>query len=260
VSPTRRTSGLTTARALALDHPNAMLPCPLCATGVRGENLEKHLAKAHGEGAGEAVGGDASHGGGKGAGGGAFVWTGPSGRVPALAFGALAAAVVWVAATRSGLVAVAPRLEMVIAAVFVMLFASLLALCESHRLRARLVFTNGTFVLHPPLGLYPRMVSLPAKLELGSAWGRRSSATPVGADVYFTDEGARPLGGYLRLHDGTASFTVLAAGTSVREYWNVIGARRGPKRSRYDISLDAPDFVELEYLLARSGLLALKAA
>jgi hypothetical protein len=143
-------------------------------------------------------------------------------------------------------------------AVFVGLFAILLALAESNRLRARLVFANGTFVLHPALGLRSRTVSSPAKLEVGSALERRSSAIRVGADVTFTNEGDRRLGSYLRLHDAMGSITVLAAGTSLREFWNLAGTRNGPKRSRYDIKLDAPAFVELEYLLAAQGLLALK--
>ncbi len=38
---------LQSARGLAAAHPQAMLPCPVCGTGVRGSNLERHLGKSH---------------------------------------------------------------------------------------------------------------------------------------------------------------------------------------------------------------------
>lgn len=38
---------LDTARRIAASHPDAMLPCPLCASSVKGENLRSHLAKTH---------------------------------------------------------------------------------------------------------------------------------------------------------------------------------------------------------------------
>jgi hypothetical protein len=36
------------APALAAAHPAAMLPCPVCAASVKGENLAGHLGKQHG--------------------------------------------------------------------------------------------------------------------------------------------------------------------------------------------------------------------
>lgn len=35
------------ALQLAAAHPTARLPCPVCATGVNADNLERHLAKVH---------------------------------------------------------------------------------------------------------------------------------------------------------------------------------------------------------------------
>lgn len=35
------------ARELAAAHPRGKLPCPVCSTSVKAENLEKHLAKVH---------------------------------------------------------------------------------------------------------------------------------------------------------------------------------------------------------------------
>jgi hypothetical protein len=38
---------LTIARKLATASPQAMLPCPVCAASLRGENLERHLDGKH---------------------------------------------------------------------------------------------------------------------------------------------------------------------------------------------------------------------
>jgi hypothetical protein len=35
------------ARELAVAHPRAKLPCPVCGASLKAENLEKHLAKVH---------------------------------------------------------------------------------------------------------------------------------------------------------------------------------------------------------------------
>jgi len=240
-------SALAVARGLAADHPQAKLPCPLCGAGLRAENLEKHLVKVHAGGAAAETPLEP------------VTWSGPSRRVPALAFGALLVAAAWVVATRSHLVVVAPRAEMSIVAVFVLLFSVVLLLAETNRLRARLHFADGTFTLHLPLSLRPRVLALPAELEVGAMSERRGTATRVGDDFFWSDGGERRLGGYLRLQHGSAAITVLGSGGSVREFWNVAGGRRGPKRTRYDIRLAEGDFVEFAYLLADRGLLALKA-
>jgi hypothetical protein len=39
-----------TAASLAAQHPSALLPCPICAASLKGENLERHLHKTHAEG------------------------------------------------------------------------------------------------------------------------------------------------------------------------------------------------------------------
>ena len=36
-----------TARRIAKSHPAAQLPCPLCASSVKGENLASHITKVH---------------------------------------------------------------------------------------------------------------------------------------------------------------------------------------------------------------------
>lgn len=239
---------LAAARSLAADHPQAKLPCPACGAGLRAENLEKHLTKVHGGGADPSAPVEPS------------AWSGPSRRVPVLAFAALPVAAAWVAATRSGLVAVTPRIEAGIVAVFVLLFSVVLLLAETNRLRARLTFAEGTFVLHLPLALRPRRLTLPANIEVGAMAERRSTATHVGDDYVWSDGGERRLGSYLRLHDGPVSITVLASGTSIGEFWKAAGGRNGLKRTRYDIRLDAADFVALAYLLASRGLIALRSA
>src|SRR5215213_7550097 len=36
-----------TALSLAARHPQALLPCPVCAVSVRAANLERHMGKSH---------------------------------------------------------------------------------------------------------------------------------------------------------------------------------------------------------------------
>src|SRR3569623_2215347 len=111
-------SALAVARGLAAAHPQAKLPCPLCGAGLRAENLEQHLVKVHAGGAAAETPLEP------------VAWSGPSRRVPALAFGALLVAAAWVIAPRSHLVVVAARAEMSIVAVFVLLFSVVLLLAE----------------------------------------------------------------------------------------------------------------------------------
>lgn len=40
-------NALELARELAVSHPAAKLPCPVCAASLKAENLERHLAKVH---------------------------------------------------------------------------------------------------------------------------------------------------------------------------------------------------------------------
>jgi len=42
------TIAVATAISLAAEHPSALLPCPVCAAGLKGENLERHLHATHG--------------------------------------------------------------------------------------------------------------------------------------------------------------------------------------------------------------------
>jgi hypothetical protein len=222
-----------------------MLPCPLCAAGLRGENLEKHLAKVH-AGAGQ-TSPEAE----------AFVWVGPSRRVPVVAFVALAVAILWVVATKSGMIPVSGEAVVVVAGGLGLVFFALLALSETDRLSARLVFDGESLNLSRSLGLRCRSVSLPAELEVGSAWEKWSTAYRVGDDYYWTNQGDRRVGGYLRIFSGSKSITVIASNTSVKEFWSPKGLQIGPKRFRGDIKLDAAEFVVLEYLLASRGMLSL---
>lgn len=237
---------LPIARSLAAANPQAMLPCPLCAAGLRGENIEKHLAKAHPGAGQESLGEDE------------LVWVGRSGRVPSVAFVFLAAAVLWVVATKSGLIPLSGQLPVLVAGVFGLVFFALLALAETGRLQARMTLGQESLCLRHSLGLRRRSVLLPAKLEVGAAWEKWRTGQRVGEDVYWTNHGDRRVGGYLRIFGGSQSITVITSNTSVKEYWSPKGLRTGPKRFRGDIRLEAHEFVALEYLLARRGMLSVK--
>ncbi len=238
-------AGLPIARSLAAANPQAMLPCPLCAAALHGENMEKHLAKAHPE---------AEHGSPEPE---VLVWVGPSRRVPMVGFAALAAAILWVIATKAGVIPVAGKAVVLVAGGLGLAFSALLAAAETDRLRARLTFDGGSLSLSHGLGLRRRVVALPAELEVGSAWEKWMTGQRVGEDVYWTSHGDRRVGGYLRIFSGSQSITVLTFKTSVKQYWSPKGLQIGPRRFRGDITLGAAEFVALEYLLASRGMLSL---
>jgi hypothetical protein len=238
-------AGLAVARRLASAQPQAMLPCPLCAAGVRGEHLEKHLVRIHStpDRAGRAEVEWAE----------GIVWSGTSKRVPFIAFLALAAAILWTAGTRSGTVVVDARTELAVVSGLVVSFFALLAVAQSGAFRARLAFVRGSLRLRHGLGLGVRVVRLPARLEVGSLWERGGSS-----ELHWASHEPSRRGSYLRIVDGARSITIHPAGTSAREFWALDGIRTGPKRYGYDLRLDAPAFVTLEYLLASRGMLSLR--
>jgi hypothetical protein len=231
-------AALPIARSLAAGHPQAMLPCPLCAGDVRGENLEKHLGKAHpGAASVECLP--------------PLVWSGPSTRVPMVAFLAMGvgAGVCVLGAVLHIVGGGATLLGGAIAAV-ALLAAGVAA---SGGFRARLTYDGAGLSLRHVLGLGVRRVALPAALETGSVWERSGDAeTPS----VLSPGDPRRVGGYLRLHDASGSITVQSRKTSLAACWEAPGLRHGPRRRSSDIRLDAVDFVGLVYLLAERGMLS----
>jgi len=243
-SSTGAETALPIARALAEANPRAMLPCPLCAAGVRGENLAGHVSKAH-------PGNDVDAGGGP-----MPIWTGAGRRPPVLVFLPFAIAAV-VAALGPVAHLLAPAavvaVGLALAAGFGLLAASL-----SGVFSARMTFDGRALSVRHRLGLRCRRVFLPAELEIGSISERRSDTSGPGETLHSTTDGDRRLGGYLRVHGATGSITVLARKTSLGQYWDGPHLQNGPRRRLSDITLDAAGFGALTYLLASAGMLSLR--
>lgn len=208
--------------------------------------MDKHLSKVHSEATLAS------------AGGASVVWVGRSGRSPAVAFAVLAAAILWGVAIQAGLLPISPQAGVVVAGALVLVFSAIVALAETGRLPVHMVFDGQALHLSQRLCLRRRTVVLPAQLEAGAAWEKWMTGQRVGDDVYWTRHGDRRVGGYLRIFSGSHSITVFASGTSVTEYWSDKGLRRGPRRFRCDIRMDAAAFVSLAYLLSSRGMLSPK--
>jgi hypothetical protein len=126
------------------------------------------------------------------------------------------------------------------------IFDVLPARIESDGTRLRLVWGAG---------LLTREVSLRGPIEVGRLRERRSA---IGASSVDTHTGAEDVsaGHYLRIDDGRRHITVGASkGTGLRKHWAESALRAGPPRRRWDLQVDRPAMVALEYHLAALGLL-----
>lgn len=228
------------ARSLAAAHERAMLPCPICAASVRGTNLASHLER-HAPSTSSSTNS-----------GGLTVWRGAD-RASRPALIALLLAL-WLVSI-AGFVFLAPIDDVEASSLiaiglvgFVPLTLSLLdrlpARIESDGKRLRLVWAAG---------LLSREVSSSAPFEVGRLLERRS---PPGVSQYSPAEDVA-VGQYLRIGTGAHHITVGASkGTGFRKHWAERDWRAGPARRRWDVQLDAPAMVALEYHLASLGLLS----
>ncbi len=242
-SPEAVAAARAMSRSLAAAEPESMLPCPLCAAAVRGDNLARHLEKVHGERQPSSEPAP-----------GTYRWTGPFRRLPPLAFLPLVAAAGWAALVLvAGLHLPAPADLVIITALLLTFFALVIA-AEADRLTASMTFDGKTFSLRRSLGFRSRRVHLPATLEVGSVMENVVANTRIGDQFYAYDKGTRRVGGYLRLDDGAGEITV-AGNPSVKELWDGSDLRVGKRRLRYDLRLDPPAFATLVYALAARGML-----
>jgi hypothetical protein len=230
---------LATARRLAAARPQAMLPCPVCAASVRGENLARHVDGKH---AGVPV---------------ASSWVGRDRRVRRTLTGLLVVALAAV-----GVVAVLDRdarpvvghAPAAVVAAFCVVAAALAmaAVVATGVFRARLTLSDDALSLRYALGTRRRRVRLPARVEVGRLERvRGSGASPGDAPAPGTVE---PAGTYLAVVAGRRRLAVgCAVGTGLRGHWS--GWRQGRKRRAWDVTLRQGDFVALQYGLYEHGLL-----
>lgn len=228
------------ARGIAGAYPDAMLPCPVCAASLKARNLDRHLVDVHQLSPTlappglvlELVGVDRR----------IFWWL----LVPGLSWLAGAAALTVLQAT------VGFALSDGVAIPFVALLLvslTLPTLAAFNLFRAKLVLNQGTLELRYAFGLLTHRLTLPAVLEAGSLWAGRQAAGMSSYEHSVTEDVR--VGSYLRLSNEQVAITVgCKGGTELRKHWDGSGIRSGPRRRRWDITLDRVSSVKLQYHLA----------
>jgi serine/threonine protein kinase len=234
---------LAIARRLAAAQSSSKLPCPGCGASLRADNLEKHLDKFH-------AGLQSS---------GATSWGGADGRAlrPLLVVMILWT-IPWVV-----LLAVLPdtffRIPLLGLLTGLVVVGALLALFYLEHLPARLTLAEDELTVRYFFGLLGRRVRVPAAIEVGRAFRTRPASSAIHDPV--TEPGVEEkAGSYLRLAQGDADVIVRCVHDCMLEqHWLSPGTTRGPRRDRWDISLDRSSFAALEYALADRGLFTLRA-
>ena len=248
----KRTAGrsVDAAQRRAGENPEAHLPCPACATSLKGANFERHLREKHPDAVGAAPGSEDAE----------LTLVGIDRRIRRT-FGALI--VLWlvvlgaVVAANPGPTgggADAPGAQIasapfVIVVALGMLAAAVIAMLRAAKaFRARMTVTREGIALSHRMGTGRRQVPLPAAVETGTLFIRRNYGTSGGGQVEVRS------GAYLRMGEGRRSITVgCPHATGVRKLW--VGWTPGKRRTWWDVDLSAPAFVELQYALAESGCL-----
>lgn len=236
---------VATALRLAVAQPEAMLPCPVCAAGLRAANLESHLRKVH-----AGIGGGVSVG--------ALTFRGKD-----RAFGRELLVVLVVALVLSAVPMAANGGELsttMVTAIGVPVLAifTLVLLAVTGVFRARLVIDGDRVRLRYGLGLRSRSLLIGRQVELGRLWTLRPRA---GMSTYENTRDAKvEAGAYLRLLEGKRRITVgCPKGTGTRKHWSDAGWKSGASTRYWDITLDRETMVALEYALADRGVLSPRA-
>lgn len=229
------------ALSLASAHTEATLPCPDCAASVKARNLERHVAKVHGDDPASAA-----------------RWTGADHaiRLPLLVAGV--GCVLGVFAT----FAIAPQHYRIALFVFIPLLSVVLGLgglSVFGRLPATLTLEEDTLVLRYAFGLGRRRVRLPPKsIEVGRLLERRESPIAPTTMENPPSHDVR-VGSYLRLCGEGGGLTLGSrTGTRFRKHWASEGWSDGGARRRWDIVVSPTALVALEYVLAEHGALTLR--
>lgn len=231
-----------TARRIAKSHPDALLPCPFCASSVKGENLTNHITKVH---ANEAVPPAAT----------------PSAKivtVPAwLGTDARALVTLLLAMIPAALISVAtitleqPRILQIAATIVFALVLLLAFAALFRRIPARLALAQNAIIVR---GLFAkRSVDLPCVIVAGTMRDSRPDAVHRSSDDN-TPSISFDAGTYLSFA-GPREIVV-----ACRAKASHLGAPKGAKRTSWDIELPREAFVALQYSLVERGLLAVERA
>ena len=238
------------AQRRAAANPEANLPCPACATSLKGANADRHLREKHPDATSTAPGSNDAD----------LTLVGIDRRIRRTFAGMV---VVWfvvvgvvmisdpspaVVGSDPSLAEIAREPFVILIAVGLLVAAVMAALGAAAAFRARLTVTREGIVLSHRMGTGRRQVSLPAAVETGTLFIRRDTGNHGGGTVEVRS------GAYLRIGEGRRSITVgCPHATGVRKLW--VGWTAGKRRKWWDVDLSAPAFVELQYALAESGCL-----
>ncbi|HWJ08427.1 MAG TPA: hypothetical protein VNS46_03570 [Nocardioides sp.] len=233
------------ALRLARERPDGPMPCPGCAAQVKGANLERHLAKTHGDTRG-AVAAHASR------------WRGPE-RVGSRRF--LALTILAAAGAAAYTVLSGEQDDRIILGAGFLLSLGMIVWAAvgwgAPLFPGALRLDGRGVVLRHSYGLGRRRLRSIDAVVLGSAWESRPAGNSGNDDSYESVD-AR-IGGYLQLRSGRRRITVhCKTAGSVRATWS--GWEQGPKRKRLDITLDRTEFVALQLALWELGVLTPRAA
>ncbi len=236
-------STISIARLISAQQPEAALPCPVCAASLKARNLDRHLTDVHALTAGDETPSAA------------LELVGVDRRVfwvlliPTLLLVSAVAVIGMMLASPLGI-----REPALMIGWTVLLVAPLapLALAIAGRFRARLVLDDQRALLRYAFGSLEHEVRLPAALEAGGLWEMRQSA---GMHQYEHDAAEDvQVGSYLRLSEAKAAMIIGAVdSTQLAKHW--AGPRSGPRRRRWDITLDRISHIKLQYHLAALRLL-----
>jgi hypothetical protein len=242
MQPTEPSTTLAIARRLVAQHPSSKLPCPGCGASLRADNFEKHLGRVHAGLPSTA----------------ATSWAGADGRAVRPLFALL---ILWTVGC-SALLAVLPdehfRIPIVGLLTGLVVLGGLIALSYLGRLPARVTLAHDELRVRYLFGLLDRRVGLPAAVQVGRAFRTRMGASPV-HDSLATPAVKESAGSYLRIAHGNSDVIIRCAHDCLlEEHWLSASTTRGPRRDRWDISLDRAEFAALEYALAERGVLVLR--
>lgn len=226
---------LSSARRLAEAQPAAQLPCPLCASSVKGANLAGHLAKVH-------AGVTSSSG--------ALSWRGADKHGFTSAF---MAALVVSLPTAAIAFPLHHDAALITALVGTLAWSAAFMASIFNLLPARVTLTSDGLVFRYAFGLLRRRTTLPSAMEVGSLKEGRSSSVS-GNHEYNAPSTYVSAGAYVRFA-GPSTITIgCPSHTGFKDHWS--GWTQGPQRKSWDITLPRSSFVELQYALYARDLLA----
>ncbi len=243
--------------------PEARLPCPGCATSLKGAQLTAHVHRTHLTGPTAMAPGHPVHVGRdrrlrRTVGGAVALWLAAVAALAATDPAALSDAAtavgdeptLAVARHHLGVLAETTPGRVLLGGLAVLVVGVLAS--RGARGRARVVVTDREVVLRHRLGTGTVRVALPARIESGALVRQVGGGDGEGGGGPAHDE---RVGSYLRIASGRRAITVgCSRGTRERKHWE--GWVPGPARRRWDVTMEPVDFVALQYALASAGALA----